>query len=41
MFAVVWHFWIAPVLVGDTILAIVASVAGYLTQVTYKRYPRD
>ena len=41
MFAVVWHFWIAPVLVAATILAIVASVAGYLQQVTYKRYPRD
>ena len=41
MFAVVWHFWIAPALVGATILAIVASVAGYLNQVTYKRYPRD
>lgn len=39
--AVVWHFWIAPVLVIGTLLAIVASVVGYLQQVTYKRYPRD
>jgi len=39
--AVVWHFWIAPVLVIGCLLAIVASVVGYLQQVTYKRYPRD
>jgi len=39
--AVVWHFWIAPVLAGSAILAVVASVVGYLQQVTFKRYPRD
>ena len=39
--AVVWHFWIAPVLAVSAILAIVASVAGYLQQVTRQRYPRD
>ena len=38
---VVWHFWIAPVLVGSALLAVIASVVGYLQQVTYKRYPRD
>ena len=27
--------------VGATILAILATVVGYLQQVTYKRYPRD
>ena len=41
LLAVVWHFWIAPVLVGAAVLAVVASVVGYLQQVTYKRYPRD
>ena len=41
MFAVVWHFWIAPVLVGACVLAVIASVVGYLQQLTYKRYPRD
>ena len=41
MFAVVWHFWIAPVLVGACILAVIATIVGYLQQVTYKRYPRD
>ena len=39
--AVVWHFWIAPVLVIGALLAVGASVVGYLQQVTYKRYPRD
>jgi len=41
MFAVVWHFWIAPVLAAATLLAIAASVVGYLQQVTRQRYPRD
>ncbi len=39
--AVVWHFWIAPVVAVAAILAIVASVGGYLAQVTRQRYPRD
>ncbi len=39
--AVVWHWWIAPVLVVGALAAIGASVVGYLQQVTYKRYPRD
>jgi hypothetical protein len=41
IFAVVWHFWIAPVLVIGALLATGASVVGYLQKVTYKRYPRD
>ena len=41
LLGVVWHFWIAPVLVGACVLAVIASVVGYLQQVTYKRYPRD
>jgi hypothetical protein len=40
MFAVVWTFWIAPILVGGTILALVAVIAGYLLTVTSKQYPR-
>lgn len=39
MFAVVWTFWIAPILVGGTILAILAIIAGYLITVTSKQYP--
>ncbi len=41
LLGVVWHFWIAPVLVGVCVLVVLASVVGYLQQVTYKRYPRD
>ena len=39
MFAVVWTFWIAPVLVAATILTIVAVAGGYLFTVTSKQYP--
>ncbi len=39
--AVVWHFGIAPVGAVSALLAIVASVGGYLAQVTRQRYPRD
>lgn len=39
MFAVVWTFWIAPLLVIGTIGAIVTLVAGYLFFVTSKQYP--
>jgi hypothetical protein len=37
--AFVWHWWIAPILVGSVVLFIVASVGGYLSQVTKDRYP--
>jgi len=40
MFAVVWTFWIAPILVGAAIFAILGVVAGYLFTVTSKQYPR-
>lgn len=39
--AVVWHFWIAPILVGLALLAVLGAVVGYLSQVTRARYPRD
>lgn len=39
MFAVVWTYWIAPILVVATIGAIVSFVAGYLFFVTKKQYP--
>ena len=37
--AFVWHWWIAPLLVGSVVLFILASVGGYLAQVTKDRYP--
>ena len=39
MFAVVWTFWIAPVLVVAMFLVIGAIVGGYLLSVTKKQYP--
>ena len=39
MFAVVWTFWIAPILVVATIGALVSIVGGYLFFVTKKQYP--
>lgn len=37
--AFVWHWWIAPLLVASAVLFILASVGGYLSQVTKDRYP--
>lgn len=38
---VVWHFWLAPVLVL-TVLAIVAvTLFGYLKKVSAPRYPKS
>ena len=38
--AVVWHFWIAPILVL-TVVAVLAGVAiGYYRKVSAPRYPR-
>ena len=37
--AFVWHWWIAPLLVAGVVLFILASVGGYLAQVTKDRYP--
>ena len=39
--AVVWHFWIAVPLAAGAVLAVIATIAGYLKNVTYTRYPRD
>lgn len=41
LIAVVWHFWIAPILTGLALLAVVGTILGYLFQVSRARYPRD
>lgn len=38
---VVWHFWIAPILVLTVIVILVATLIGYLRKVAAPRYPRD
>ena len=40
-FAVVWHFWIAVPLAVGAVVAVIATVVGYLNKVTSTRYPRD
>jgi hypothetical protein len=37
--AVVWHYWIALPLVGGALLAIVATIVGYLKKVQSLKYP--
>ena len=37
--AVVWHWWVAPLLVAMTVLVIVATIAGYVKIVHGQRYP--
>ncbi len=37
--ALVWHFWIAVVLIVPCVLALVALVVGYLKTVVNPKYP--
>ena len=39
LMAVVWHWWIAPLLVAMTVLAIIVTIAGYFKAVHGRRYP--
>ena len=39
--AVVWHFWLAVALAFPAVLLIVATIVGYVTQVTRTRYPKQ
>jgi len=38
--AVVWHWWLAPVLVASGVLLILGTIGGYVNQVSKDRYPR-
>ncbi len=38
---VVWHYWLAVPLAVGSILAVVATIAGYLKNVTQQRYPKN
>jgi len=37
----VWHFWIAVLIVVPTILLVIATIVGYVTKVSKPRYPRS
>lgn len=39
--AKVWHYWIAVPLAGGAVLAVLATVAGYLKKVQSLKYPRQ
>jgi hypothetical protein len=39
--AVVWTWWIAPLLVAGGGLAIVATILGYLRKVSSLKYPKQ
>ena len=36
-----WTYWISFVLVGSVVLAIIATVIGYLIKVSSARYPKQ
>ena len=36
----VWHWWLAPILVASAAGLILATIGGYLNQVSKDRYPR-
>jgi hypothetical protein len=37
----VWHFWLAVPLAAGAVLAVVATIIGYLKNVTQSRYPKN
>jgi len=39
--AVVWHYWIGVAVAIGALLAVLATVAGYLVKVWAARYPRQ
>ena len=38
--AKVWHYWIAVPLVAGGVLAIIATIVGYLVKVQAPKYPK-
>jgi hypothetical protein len=41
LLAVVWHYWIGVAVSIGALLAVLATVAGYLIKVWSARYPRQ
>ena len=39
--AEVWHYWLSFVVFGAAVLALVATLVGYLVKVTSNKYPRQ
>jgi hypothetical protein len=38
---VVWHFWLAPVLVLSVLAIVAMTIFGYLRKVSAPRYPKN
>jgi hypothetical protein len=38
---VVWHYWISVPLAAGAILMVVATIVGYLKNVSSQRYPKN
>jgi hypothetical protein len=38
---VVWHFWLAPVLVIGVLALLIATLVGYVRKVSAPRYPKN
>ncbi len=41
MAAKVWHYWIGIAILLPALLAVVATIIGYLVKVTANKYPRQ
>ncbi len=39
--AKVWHYWIGIAILLPALLAVVATIIGYLVKVTANRYPKQ
>lgn len=39
--AEVWHYWISFVVFGGAVLAVLATLVGYLVKITSNKYPRQ
>ena len=38
--AVIWHYWLAVPLAAMAVLGLLATIVGYVTQVSSQRYPK-
>ena len=39
--AEVWHYWLSFVVFGAAVLALIATLVGYLAKVTSNKYPKQ
>lgn len=39
VFAQLWTYWIAPLLVAGAVLMVIATIGGYLMKVVRPKYP--